>query len=86
MKNFIIFWSYNWLPRLVLSSWFLLMSIFFLEQDCYNNLGIFLLVWSGFDYGQYPFGRTESDNKLFITGTFTFKKQGTSVLLILKND
>ncbi len=33
--------------------------------------------------GQYPFERTEG--RLSIYGTFTFKKQGTSIFLILKS-
>jgi hypothetical protein len=53
MKDFIIFWTYNWIPRLVVSVWFLLASILFLGHDWYNNLGIFLVVWGCFDYGQY---------------------------------
>ena len=32
--------------------------------------------------GNYPFSKVET--KLAITGTFTFKKQGTSIFLILK--
>lgn len=33
--------------------------------------------------GRFPFSKVET--KLAITGTFTFKKQGTSIFLILKS-